>query len=396
MRLPSGHGHPAQQLSLLPGALLLTADVVDHQLTEYLRSHGVQSSWGRRTDSGALTASQRRQDLASGRRNADRSTRALRDLVTQENPRRKMHGAGSECDAARAQQAHVEVLEGRDPVKRILGYARSHAFTRSSSVTISPHLACPLQRDPARSADSLLRGSTSVFRNDLDQFDTGSLKVSWANAAGVARPFRSDGTHELSVRASTWVVGYFGRPQDTIRCCRDLEVIPRKPSIRGSHFEEMDTDAIFGGIPGWRSSTSSRTRMCRAVEAKRWEDVQVIPGRGHRCLTTMNVQHLSLLSFSEGELLLFKYLEQSALLVVSTSARSDWITWTSPRRLVDEPAHSLPGTLSMTATHLHCRPKTAVGSISSKWDPRLLRAWVFYRWTSVLAQRRVVSWRPVG
>src|SRR6185295_15419074 len=65
----------AHQLSQLrQRALLLTADVVDRQLEEYLRLHGIQSTWG--TQERILVCMTPRANaarmLASGRRNADR------------------------------------------------------------------------------------------------------------------------------------------------------------------------------------------------------------------------------------------------------------------------------------------------------------------------------------
>src|SRR5262249_31337568 len=74
---PPGSDTPvaAQQLSLLrQRALLLTADVVDRQLEEYLGLHGLQSAWG--TQERILVCMTPRANanrmLASGRRNADR------------------------------------------------------------------------------------------------------------------------------------------------------------------------------------------------------------------------------------------------------------------------------------------------------------------------------------
>jgi two-component system, OmpR family, sensor histidine kinase KdpD len=126
---------PEQQLSLLrQRALLLTADVVDRQLEEYLFTHGLQSTWG--TQERILVCMTPRANankmLASGRRNADRFHGELFAIyVTQENltPEDRM-ALDRNITLARAQQAHVETLEGKDPIATILDYARSQGITQ--------------------------------------------------------------------------------------------------------------------------------------------------------------------------------------------------------------------------------------------------------------------------
>jgi two-component system sensor histidine kinase KdpD len=128
-------GHEAQQLSQLrQRALLLTADVVDHQLEGYLRLHGIQSTWG--TQERILVCMTPRANaakmLASGRRNADRFHGELFAIyVMQQNLTDEDRMAlDRNVTLARAQQAHVETLEGKDPVKTILEYARGHGITQ--------------------------------------------------------------------------------------------------------------------------------------------------------------------------------------------------------------------------------------------------------------------------
>jgi len=128
-------GIEAQQLSQLrQRALLLTADVVDRQFAEYLRMHGIQSAWG--TQERILVCMTPRANaakmLASGRRNADRFHGELRAIyVMQENltPEDRM-ALERNVTLAQAQQAHVDTLEGKDPVKTILEYARTHGITQ--------------------------------------------------------------------------------------------------------------------------------------------------------------------------------------------------------------------------------------------------------------------------
>lgn len=123
------------QLSLLrQRALLLTADVVDRQLEAYLRLHGIQSTWG--TLERILVCMTPRANaakmLASGRRNADRFHGELRAIyVTQENLTTEDRMAlERNVTLARAQQAQVETLEGKDPVATILSYARANGITQ--------------------------------------------------------------------------------------------------------------------------------------------------------------------------------------------------------------------------------------------------------------------------
>ncbi len=115
-------------------ALLLAADVVDHQLEQYLAMHGLQASWG--TQERILVCMTPRANaarmLASGRRNADRFHGELFAIyVVQQNltPEDRM---ANERNAmlARAQQARVDVLEGSDPIGTILEYARRQNITQ--------------------------------------------------------------------------------------------------------------------------------------------------------------------------------------------------------------------------------------------------------------------------
>jgi two-component system sensor histidine kinase KdpD len=125
---------PQKLSQLRQRALLLTADVVDRQLEAYLRLHGLQSSWG--TQERILVCMTPRANaarmLASGRRNADRFHGELFAIyVTQENltPEDRMV-LDRNTTLARAQQAHVEILEGKDPIETILAYARRQGITQ--------------------------------------------------------------------------------------------------------------------------------------------------------------------------------------------------------------------------------------------------------------------------
>src|SRR5262245_29280738 len=125
----------AQQLSLLrQRTLLLSADAVERQLEKYLRDHGLQSAWG--TQERILVCMTPRANaakmLASGRRNADRFHGELFAIYVTQPDLTADHQMALERNVmlARAQDAAVETLTGRDPIATILEYARSHGITQ--------------------------------------------------------------------------------------------------------------------------------------------------------------------------------------------------------------------------------------------------------------------------
>lgn len=115
-------------------ALLLTAGVVDRQLEAYLQRHGLRSSWG--TQERILVCMTPRANaarmLAAGRRNADRFHGELFAIYVVQERLTEEDRLANERNAmlARAQDAHLDVLEGRDPVATIMAYARSHGITQ--------------------------------------------------------------------------------------------------------------------------------------------------------------------------------------------------------------------------------------------------------------------------
>jgi two-component system sensor histidine kinase KdpD len=128
-------GIGADQLSQLrQRTLLFTADVVDRQLESYLRLNGIQLSWG--TQERILVCMTPRANaakmLASGRRNADRfhgelfAIYVMQEHLT-EDDRRALE---RNVMLARAQDAQVETLHGKDPIRTILEYARGHGITQ--------------------------------------------------------------------------------------------------------------------------------------------------------------------------------------------------------------------------------------------------------------------------
>jgi two-component system sensor histidine kinase KdpD len=132
---PDEEAGRADQLSVLrQRALLLTAEVVDRQLEAYLRLHGITSSWG--TQERILVCMTPRANaarmLASARRNVDQFHGELFAIyVVQENLTEEDRMANERnATLARAQGAHLDVLEAPDPVPAILDYARRHNITQ--------------------------------------------------------------------------------------------------------------------------------------------------------------------------------------------------------------------------------------------------------------------------
>jgi two-component system sensor histidine kinase KdpD len=121
-------------LQLRQRALLVTADVVDRHLETYLQMHGIHSAWG--TQERILVCMTPRANaarmLASGRRNADRfhgelfAIYVLQEHLTDED----RLALDRNVMLARAQQARVETLEGKDPVRTILDYAQRQGITQ--------------------------------------------------------------------------------------------------------------------------------------------------------------------------------------------------------------------------------------------------------------------------
>lgn len=115
-------------------ALLLAAEVVDHQLEDYLRRAGIEHTYG--THERILVCITPRSSapvmIRRGRRQADRFHGELfvvygrrQELGTVEQSLLEQNLA-----LARTADATVEALEDADPVRAILGYARKHGITQ--------------------------------------------------------------------------------------------------------------------------------------------------------------------------------------------------------------------------------------------------------------------------
>ena len=125
----------------------------------------------------------------------------------------------------------------------------------------------------------------------------GRLKVFLGYAAGVGKTYQMlTEAQELKRRGVDVVIGYFephGR-KETIALVEGLESVPRKVlEYKGSHFDEMDADAVLHRRPDVAVVDEfPHTNVPGSPRLKRWEDVHVLLDAGIDVLTTMNVQHL--------------------------------------------------------------------------------------------------------
>ena len=124
-----------QQLAQLRElALLLAADVVDHQLERYLQEHGIEQPWSAcerflvwitpYADAGPM--------LQSGRRNAHRFHGELIAAYVASPDLTPAERAVLDANLALAREvgATLEALDGEDPVDTVLDFARAHGVTQ--------------------------------------------------------------------------------------------------------------------------------------------------------------------------------------------------------------------------------------------------------------------------
>ena len=145
-------------------ALLLTADVVDRQLEAYLELNGIESSWG--TQERVLVCMTPRANasamLSSGRRNADRFHGELFAIYVNQPNLTAEDRIALERNVvlARAHDAHVETLDGIDPVSTIIAYARQHGITQ---IFLGHNLRRRwLERFRGSPLDRLIRGAGGI------------------------------------------------------------------------------------------------------------------------------------------------------------------------------------------------------------------------------------------
>lgn len=125
----------AQKLSELREiALLLAADVVDAQLESYLQRNGITQTFGAQERILVCITPRANAEamIASGRRNADRFHGDL--TVAYVSQPEISAGDQAALDRnlaiARAANAHIQLLDGEDPIDTILKYAHEHGVTQ--------------------------------------------------------------------------------------------------------------------------------------------------------------------------------------------------------------------------------------------------------------------------
>jgi two-component system, OmpR family, sensor histidine kinase KdpD len=115
-------------------ALLVAAEVVEAELREYLRSHHLDEIWGtqERILVGITPRSDARPILESGRRNADRFHGELFVAYVRQPDISPEDQAALDKNLAMAKEfnARIQVLEGRDPARALIGFARDNGITQ--------------------------------------------------------------------------------------------------------------------------------------------------------------------------------------------------------------------------------------------------------------------------
>ncbi len=129
----------------------------------------------------------------------------------------------------------------------------------------------------------------------------GQLRIYLGSAAGVGKTFAmlNEG-HRRRERGTDVVVAFVethGRPH-TAEQIGDLEVVPRvQMPYRGTHFEEMDLDAVLARHPDVALVDEfAHTNVPGSRNAKRWQDVQEMLDAGIDVISNVNIQHLESLN----------------------------------------------------------------------------------------------------
>jgi len=115
-------------------ALIVAAEVVESELREYLRSHHIEEIWGtqERILVGITPRSDARPILESGRRNADRFHGELFVAYVRQVELSEEDKAALEANLAIARELNAKIyrLQGRDPVRALIKFAREKGITQ--------------------------------------------------------------------------------------------------------------------------------------------------------------------------------------------------------------------------------------------------------------------------
>jgi two-component system, OmpR family, sensor histidine kinase KdpD len=132
---PAEAAHLEQQLSHLREiALVLTAEVVDRQLEDYLHRHGIEQTYGAQERVLVCVTPRSNASLMihRGKRQADRFHGNLYVAYVEQGnlTPHDQERLDQNLEAARKAGAHVEILHGEDPVAAILKHASEHGITQ--------------------------------------------------------------------------------------------------------------------------------------------------------------------------------------------------------------------------------------------------------------------------
>jgi two-component system sensor histidine kinase KdpD len=126
--------NPLQLSELREAALLLAAEVVEHQLQRYMDSHGILQSWGTQERILVCVTAQNlaRTMLESGARAEARFHGQLLAVTvkSEEMPRAVEEALAENLEYARRLGAEVHVLEGKDAMEEIIRFAREQRITQ--------------------------------------------------------------------------------------------------------------------------------------------------------------------------------------------------------------------------------------------------------------------------
>ena len=147
-------------------------------------------------------------------------------------------------------------------------------------------------------ADEGVNNGASTEDDPTDVVESaGHFRIYLGAAAGVGKTYAmlNEG-HRRKQRGTDIVIGFVeshGRPLTQERC-HDLEIVPRRViDYRGTHFEEMDLDAVLGRQPKVALIDElAHTNVPGSRHTKRWQDVLEILDAGIDVITTVNIQHL--------------------------------------------------------------------------------------------------------
>jgi two-component system sensor histidine kinase KdpD len=125
---------PERRTVLREMALVLSADVIDASLQRYLRSHGLEQTWGMHERFLVCLTPRANFDgmLASARRSAASFHCDVLAVYVRQPGLSAADRASLEqgLAQARSEGLHVEVLDGADVVETILHFARTHGITQ--------------------------------------------------------------------------------------------------------------------------------------------------------------------------------------------------------------------------------------------------------------------------